>query len=177
MSLGHIADDLGVGLGQGAEAGEQYLTFFLAGEEYGVDILRVQEIRGWSEPTKMPSTPSYVRGVINIRGSIVPIIDLRERLRLEVVEYTNETVVIVLRIENEGANRTMGLVVDAVSDVYNVADESMSPAPDFGAGVDCSFARSLATVNDKMVIILEIDRLMNSSELALSEPVDPGAPR
>ena len=172
MSMGHIADEIGVGIGQGAEVGEQYLTFFLAGEEYGVDILRVQEIRGWDEPTKMPSTPSYVRGVINIRGSIVPIIDLRERLSLDTVEYTNETVVIVLRVENDGSDRTMGLVVDAVSDVYNVSEDSMKPAPDFGGGVECNFARSLATVNDKMVIILEIDRLMNASEIALADGVE-----
>jgi len=148
--------------GQVTEGGNQFLTFLLAGEEYGVDILRVQEIRGWDAPTKIPSTPGYVRGVINIRGSIIPIIDLRERLRLETIEYTNETVVVVLRIiAADGKDRTMGLVVDAVSDVYNVSESDTKPAPDFGGGVESEFARNLATVGDKMVIILDVDQLMN----------------
>ena len=110
-------------------AGDQYLTFFCDNEEYGVDILRVQEIRGWSKATAIPNTPEYMRGVINIRGTIVPIIDLRMRLNLEVADYDRTTVVIVLRIEVGGRDRIVGIVVDGVSDVYNLLDSQMKPSP------------------------------------------------
>lgn len=146
--------------------GRQYLTFILAGEEYGVDILCVQEIRGFEKPTKIPNTPSYVRGVINIRGTIVPIIDLRERFGLDQVEYGRTTVVIVLRVEREGDVRTMGIVVDAVSEVYTIPEDAVKPSPDFGEGVDSQFARGLATVDDKMVILLDTARLLSTESAA-----------
>jgi len=147
--------------------GSQFLTFFLAGEEYGVDILRVQEIKGWNAVTPIPNTPEYIRGVINLRGTIVPIIDLRRRFGLEAVEYGPMTVVIVLKVMREDKSRVMGIVVDAVSDVYNVQDESLKPAPDFGSVVNVDFVQGLATVNETMVIILDIDHLLNSGELAV----------
>lgn len=150
--------------GQSVANGNQYLTFFCDQEEYGVDILRVQEIRGWSQATMIPNTPSYMRGVINIRGTIVPIIDLRERLCLDRQEYGRTTVVIVLRIEFEGRDRMVGIVVDAVSDVYNVTDAQMKPAPDFAAVGQIQFAKSLATVDEKMIIILEVDRLYDEPD-------------
>ncbi|MDH5229114.1 MAG: chemotaxis protein CheW [Gammaproteobacteria bacterium] len=145
---------------------DQYLTFILADEEYGVDILRVQEIRGWDTATPIPNTPDYIRGVINLRGTIVPIIDLRQRFSLDVVEYGATTVVVVLRVVSESGDRIMGIVVDAVSDVYNVASADVKAPPDFGSAVSIDFVKGLVTVNDKMVIILEIDRMMNSDELA-----------
>lgn len=144
---------------EGMAVGDQYLTFFCDQEEYGVDILRVQEIRGWSKATIIPNTPSYMRGVINIRGTIVPIIDLRDRLQLDVVEYDRTTVVIVLRIEIDDRDRTVGIVVDGVSDVYNLPESQLKPAPELGGAGSVHFAKSLATVNDKMIIILDVDEL------------------
>lgn len=144
---------------------DQFLTFMLAGEEYGIDILRVQEIKGWEEATEIPNTPDYIQGVINIRGTIVPIIDLRRRFNLDLLEYGATTVVIVLRVESGERSRIMGVVVDAVSDVYNVPGDEMKPPPDFGTAISIEFVRGLATVDDKMVIMLDIDRLLNSNEL------------
>ncbi len=140
---------------------DQYLTFLLGQEEYGVDILRVQEIKGWERATEIPNTPDYIRGVMNLRGTVIPIVDLRRRFDLAAADYTNTTVVIVLRIEGETAARTMGFVVDAVSDVYNVAPDNVQPAPDFGARVNTQFIKGLAAVDDKMVILLDIDRLIS----------------
>jgi purine-binding chemotaxis protein CheW len=148
--------------------GSQFLTFLLAGEEYGVDILRVQEIKGWDTVTPIPNTPDYIRGVINLRGTIVPIIDMRRRFSLEAAEYGPVTVVIVLKVQGQGgSNRVMGIVVDAVSDVYNVNKEMIKPAPEFGSLVDVAFVKGLATLENKMVIVLDIDRLLNSNELAV----------
>ena len=148
---------------------DQFLTFILEGEEYGVDILRVQEIKGWNKVTPIPNTPVYIKGVINMRGTIVPIVDLRERFGLEAVEYGPMTVVIVLKVLNPdtGSERIMGIVVDAVSEVYNVPSGELAPPPDFGAVVRVEFVRGLATVDEKMVIVLDIDHLLNSDELAV----------
>lgn len=144
---------------------DQYLTFILNGEEYGVDILRVQEIKGWDSATPIPNTPAYVRGVINLRGIIVPIIDLRDRFGLERVPYGPTTVVIVLRVMHGNTSRVMGIVVDAVSEVYNVAQHDLKPAPIFGGTVRVDFVKGLATVDNKMVIILAIDELLNSDAM------------
>lgn len=145
--------------------GDQYLTFIMADEEYGVDILRVQEIRGWDSVTPIPNTPDYIKGVINLRGSIVPIIELRSRFGIESHEYGPTTVVIVLRVESETGERIMGIVVDAVSDVYNISAEDMKEPPDFGSLISVDFVKGLTSVDEKMVIILDIDHLMNSDEL------------
>lgn len=146
---------------------QQFLTFILNNEEYGVDILRVQEIKGWDDVTQVPNTPEYIRGVINLRGTIVPIIDLRIRFSMEQLDYGPTTVVIVLKvISSNGSSRIMGIVVDGVSDVYNMKKDQIKAAPDFGDGVDSSFVKGLATVEEKMVIILDIDHMLNSNELA-----------
>lgn len=156
-------------LGRNTDAEEdQLLTFILADEEYGVDILRVQEIKGWDSVTPIPNTPDYIRGVINLRGTIVPIIDLRIRFGLESIPYGPTTVVIVLKVVNEANTRTMGIVVDGVSDVYNIGEEAMKPPPDFGSVISIDFVRGLATVGENMVIVLDIDHLLNSDELAMS---------
>lgn len=147
--------------------GDQFLTFLLAGEEYGVDILRVQEIRGWSRPTPIPSMPDYLKGVINLRGTIVPIVDLRERFGLEQLAYGPTTVVIVVRVRSEQRERDMGIVVDGVSEVYSLRPEDRQPPPDFGGEVDEQFVHSLATVDEKMVILLDIDGLLNRGALAV----------
>ncbi|NOX26956.1 MAG: purine-binding chemotaxis protein CheW [Gammaproteobacteria bacterium] len=142
---------------------DQYLTFILADEEYGVDILRVQEIKGWGSVTPIPNTPEFIKGVINLRGTIVPIIDLRQRFGLKKMEYGKLTVVIVLKVVCEVGERVMGIIVDAVSDVYNVAEEEMKPPPDFGSVVSIDYVKGLATVGEKMVIVLDIDHLLTSS--------------
>lgn len=141
---------------------EQFLTFMLNGEEYGVDILRVQEIKGWESATEIPNTPPYIRGVINLRGTIVPVIDLRRRFEMDAIEYTNTTVIIVLRIRTADGEKTMGFIVDAVSDVYNVTPDQMKPTPEFGGQVRTDYVKGLATVDDKMVILLDIDQLVGS---------------
>lgn len=140
----------------------QYLTFVLAGEEYGVDILRVQEIKGWDSATPIPNTPDYIRGVINLRGTIVPIVDLRRRFALPAIEYGPTTVVIVLKVQGADRMRIIGIVVDAVSDVCSVAETELRPPPDFGGAVSVDFVRGLATVEEKMIILLDIDQLLNS---------------
>jgi len=145
---------------------DQYLTFILADEEYGVDILRVQEIKGWNGVTPIPNTPDYIMGVINLRGTIVPIIDLRRRFGMESVEFGPMTVVIVLRVQSEERERTMGIVVDAVSEVYNVKPDEMKPPPDLGDAIETQFIQGMATVDEKMVILLNIDRLLSCGDLS-----------
>jgi len=142
--------------------GNQYLTFFLGGEEYGVDILRVQEIKGWDKATPLPNTPDYMRGVINLRGSVVPIIDLRRRFGMDRVDYSKTTVIVVLKVHGEKGERTMGFVVDAVSDVYSVGDDQLRLPPDLGSAAQTSVVKSLATVDGKMVIVLDIDQLVDA---------------
>ena len=141
---------------------EQFLTFMLAGEEYGVDILRVQEIRGWENATDIPNTPGYIKGVINLRGAVVPIVDLRMRFALEEIEYSKTTVVVVLKVISGDNERTMGFVVDAVSDVYNISADQFSESPEFGNNVNTDFVKGLATVSEKMVILLDIDHLITN---------------
>ncbi|MFO1349969.1 MAG: chemotaxis protein CheW [Gammaproteobacteria bacterium] len=147
---------------------DQYLTFLLAGEEYGIDILRVQEIKGWGAVTPIPNMPLYILGVINLRGAVVPIVDLRKRFGLEGSAFGPTTVVIVVRVRGQGAERTMGMVVDGVSEVYNVAAAELKPPPDFGVAVDAEFVKGLATVDNKMVILLDIDHLLNTGVMDLA---------
>jgi purine-binding chemotaxis protein CheW len=139
--------------------GNQFLTFVLGDGEYGVDILRVQEIKGWDLVTPLPNTPDYMRGVINLRGVIVPIIDLRRRFGMQQIELSKTTVVIVLKVLDERGERTMGFVVDAVSDVYSIADSQLRPPPDICGAGQTNFVKSLATVEGKMIVLLDIDRL------------------
>ena len=149
----------------GEVASNQFLTFSLANEEYGVDILRVQEIKGWTPVTHIPNAPGYLKGVLNLRGTIVPIVDLRMRFNLDAIEYTPTTVVIVLSLMHEGRERTFGIVVDAVSDVLNIAPADIRPKPDFGTVVDADFINGLATVGEHMVMLLDIDCLLRPDEI------------
>jgi len=138
----------------------QLLTFVVAGEEFGVDILRVQEIRGWSRPMPLPRTPPYIRGVINIRGDIVPIADLRERLGIESLVPGPTTVIVVVRVEHAHRNRTMGFVVDAMSDVTTVERDAVKPPPDLAEhGGAASMASGIALVEQRMITILDVDRV------------------
>jgi purine-binding chemotaxis protein CheW len=142
------------------EKTDQVLTFVLGGETYGVDILRVQEIRGWSAVTKIPQSPPHVLGVLNLRGAIVPIVDLRTRFALERAEYTAVTVIIVLSVLSPGGRRDFGVVVDGVSDVVDVKAADVRPAPEMGTSAATSYIRGLATVAERMVVLLDIDRLI-----------------
>lgn len=146
------------------EAADQYLTFILAGEEYGVDILRVQEIRGWSAVTRIPNTPEFIRGILNLRGAIVPVIDLRLRFGIEKIADGPTTVIVVLKVAHGATQRIVGLVVDGVSDVYNVHEKDIKSAPDFGVTLHTAFIKGMAAIADKMVILLDIDRMLNSTE-------------
>ena len=145
---------------------EQFLTFVLGGEEYGVTILQVQGIQGWDRVTPIPNTPDFILGVINLRGAIVPIVDLRRRFGMPAAEFGPTTVVIVVRVAQEDRNeRTLGLVVDAVSEVCNVSAQERKPAPDFGSHIKTDFVKGLATVENRMVILLDIDRLVSEGLL------------
>jgi purine-binding chemotaxis protein CheW len=144
-----------------APASQQVLTFVLGSETYGVDILRVQEIRGWSSVTKIPHAPPHVLGVLNLRGSIVPIVDLRMQFNLESAEYTAITVIIVLSVQSRKGPRDFGIVVDGVSDVVDVNVAQVKPAPDLGSREATDYIRGLMPVADRMVVLLDIDRLIS----------------
>jgi len=144
---------------------EQFLTFQLAGEAYGVEILKVQEIRGWEAVRLIPNTPAFVKGVLNLRGSVVPIIDLRERFSLEHFDYSPKTVVIVLCVEH-GANQfVMGIVADAVSDVLDINLEDIKKAPNFGSKIDTRYMRGMHVYKKKMIMLLDVDKLLNPDEV------------
>lgn len=149
---------------------DQYLTFMLANEEYGIDILRVQEIKGWDGVTPMPNMPDYILGVINLRGTVVPIIDLRKHFELESIPFDKTTVVIVVRVSNgEKGERTMGVVVDAVSEVHNIAKTDVKAAPEFGGTCNTESINGLVTQDNNMIIILDIDHLMNNGVMQAIE--------
>lgn len=144
----------------GRQHEQQYLTFMMADEEYGVDILAVQEIRGWEESTLIPNAPEYIRGVINLRGTIVPIMDLRIRFGLKRVEYSPVTVVVILKVDGPRGVRVMGIVVDAVSDVYTISEQETRKPPELTEDCNSRFIRGLVSVNEKMVILLDVNELL-----------------
>ena len=139
-----------------ASDGNQYLTFRLLDEEYGVEILRVQEIKNYSHITPIPNTPAFIKGAMNLRGTVVPVIDLRSKFNMPVIEYNQYTVIIVVTIDT----RVVGLIVDAVSDVLNIGEEEFEPAPSFGTGVDTSFMTGLAKSGDRLITLLNIKQLI-----------------
>ena len=144
---------------------EQFLTFELAGEAYGIQILKVQEIRGWESVRKIPNTPSYVKGALNLRGTIVPIVDLRERFNMERVEYTPMTVVIVMCIQTENAGPSvMGIVADAVSDVLDIDMHDIKDSPNLGSKINTRYIRGMYVGKKNMVMLLDVDKLLNPDE-------------
>lgn len=152
---------------------QQYLTFLLGDDIYGVDILRVQEVRGWTKVREIPNTPEYVKGVLDLRGTIVPIIDLRARLSLEEAEYTPITVVIVLAIEVNDEQYVIGIVVDTVSDVLDVVKSEIKKAPNFGSKVETKFINGMVMADAGMVVLMDIDKMLNPDELsALQDMAD-----
>jgi purine-binding chemotaxis protein CheW len=152
------------------EAAREVLVFVLGGEEYGVDILKVQEIRGYEKVTPIPSAPAYLKGVVNLRGAIVPVIDLRVKFGMAEPRYDSFTVVVILRL----AGRVVGIVVDGVSDVVQLAASDVKAAPQLGAMVDSSFLAGLATQNERMILLLDIEKFLSSGELSLINQVAGG---
>ena len=147
----------------------EVLSFKLGDEEYGIDILRVQEIRGYEPPTRVANAPEFIKGVVNLRGVIVPVVDMRIRFGLAEVQYNSFTVVIVLNV----AGRTVGMVVDSVSDVMELEPGQVKPAPDFNAAIDTSYITGLGTVRhgdeERMLILMDIEQLMRSPEMGLMD--------
>jgi len=149
---------------------QEYLTFILNNEEYGVDILCVQEIRVWSKVTELPNKPEYIKGVINLRGVIIPIIDLRQRFGIDPLDYNEQTVTIILKSLDKSNPLVVGIVVDAVSEVYKFDSNTIRNAPGFGSKIDSCFIKGLATVEEKLVILLDANSLLDQEELYSVEP-------
>ncbi|MFA7241346.1 MAG: chemotaxis protein CheW [Sulfuricellaceae bacterium] len=151
--------------GSATNQGNEFLTFTLGKEEYGIEILKVQEIRGYDAVTTLANTPEFIKGVINLRGIIVPIVDMRIKFHLGSVEYNQFTVVIILNV----ANRVVGMVVDGVSDVITLKPEQVKSAPEFGSTIDTKYVMGLGTVDERMLILVDIEKLMTSRDMELVE--------
>ncbi|WP_416362371.1 chemotaxis protein CheW [Nitrosomonas sp.] len=144
---------------------DEFLTFRLGKEEYGIEILKVQEIRGYEAITQIANAPDFIKGVVNLRGIIVPIIDMRIKFHMENVDYDQFTVVIILNV----AGRVMGIVVDGVSDVINLTSEQLRPAPGLGSVIDTEYIMGLGTIDNRMLILIDIEKMMSSSDMGLIE--------
>ena len=152
----------------GNAQGRELLTFTLGREEYGIDILKVQEIRGYDAVTTIANAPEFIKGVINLRGIIVPIVDMRIKFKLGSVTYEQTTVVIILNV----AKRVVGMVVDGVSDVISLKPDEIKPAPEFGGSLDTQYLLGLGTAGDRMIILVDIERLMTSREMELIDATE-----
>lgn len=151
----------------GEHAGSEFLAFTLGNEEYGLDILRVQEIRGYEPVTRIANAPAFIKGVVNLRGTIIPVVDMRIKFSLGEPTYDQFTVVIILNI----AGRVVGMVVDSVSDVTTLPAEQIKPAPEIGTAFDTEYLIGLGTIGDRMLILVDIDKLMSSAEMGLIEKI------
>jgi len=147
--------------------GREFLAFTLGREEYGIDILKVQEIRGYEAVTRIANAPEFVKGVVNLRGIIVPIVDMRIKFHLGEPTYDQFTVVIILNI----AGRVMGMVVDSVSDVITLSPDQVKPAPEMGTALNTDYLIGLGTLDERMLILVDIDKLMSSAEMGLMERI------
>lgn len=145
---------------------QEYLTFILGQEEYAIDILKVQEIRGYEPPTTIANAPDFLKGVINLRGNIVPIVDLRIKFNVGKAEYSPMTVVIILTI----GGRVVGIVVDSVSDVTLLRPDQIYPKPEFGSAIDTQFINGMGSLGERMLIVIDIERLMLGDEMGLMAP-------
>ncbi|HYD96938.1 MAG TPA: chemotaxis protein CheW [Noviherbaspirillum sp.] len=148
-------------------AGQEYLAFTLGKEEYGIDILKVQEIRGYETVTRIANAPDFIKGVVNLRGIIVPIVDMRIKFHLGEPTYDQFTVVIILNV----AGRVVGMVVDSVSDVITLSHEQIKPAPEMGTALNTDYLIGLGTIDQRMLILVDIDKLMSSAEMGLIEKI------
>lgn len=143
----------------------QFLTFVLEEQEYGLEIFKIKEIRGYSSITPIPNVPAHVRGVMNLRGTVLPVIDLRMKFRLQPAEYNRFTVIMIASV----GDKTVGLLVDAVSDVLMVAEDSIRPAPDFGTAVETRFIQGVFESRERLVVGLDLEQLLNEGELVVPE--------
>lgn len=143
----------------------QFLTFRLDQQEYGLELFKIQEIRGYAPVTPIPNVPAHVRGVMNLRGTVLPVVDLRMKFRLPPIEYNKFTVIVIAVV----AGKMVGLLVDAVSDVLNVAPDQMRAAPDFGASVDTQFINGVFQTRETLAVALNLERLLSETELAVPE--------
>jgi purine-binding chemotaxis protein CheW len=148
---------------QESGSGSEFLAFTLGEDVYGIDILMVQEIRGYEPVTKIANTPEFIKGVINLRGIIVPVVDMRIKFRLDTVDYNQFTVVIVLNV----CGRVIGMVVDGVSDVIALTPDQIHAPPEFGSNLDMQYLRGMATMDGRMIILVDIERLMSASDMEL----------
>ena len=148
-----------------SDIAREFLAFKLGAEEYGIDILKVQEIRGYEPPTRMANVPAFIKGVVNLRGIIVPIVDLRIKFNLDSVEYNEFTVVIILNV----SSRVLGIVVDGVSDVITLANEQMRPVPEFNSAIASDHLLAIGAVDERMLILVDIEKLMTSADMGLVE--------
>ncbi|AXW87595.1 MULTISPECIES: chemotaxis protein CheW [Lonsdalea] len=151
----------------GETVGQEFLIFTLGDEEYGVDILKVQEIRGYDQVTRIANTPSFIKGVTNLRGVIVPIVDLRIKFAQQEVDYDDNTVVIVLNL----GQRVVGIVVDGVSDVLSLTADQIRPAPEFAVTLSTEYLTGLGSLGERMLILVDIEKLLSSEEMALVDSV------
>jgi purine-binding chemotaxis protein CheW len=142
--------------GDAADGSAQYLTFTLGGEDYAVDILRVQEIKGYSSVTSIPNAPAYVKGVMNLRGTVVPVFDMRLKFGMDPCAYDRFTVIVVVNV----GERVVGLIVDSVSDVLDIAASAIEPTPDLGSAVDTRVLQGIARINERLVTLLDIDAVV-----------------
>lgn len=151
--------------------GGKFLTFKLDAEEYGLEILKVREIIGLMEITKVPKTPNCIRGIINLRGKVIPVLDLRSKFGMELKEDTDETCVIVVDIASEKETISMGILVDAVSEVLNINENEIEKAPDFGGYVDTNFILGIGKIKDEVKILLDIDMVLTAVDVAVAERI------
>lgn len=163
MQTGRESADRG-----GANIPSEYLTFSLGSEEYGIDILKVQEIRGYDPVTHIANAPGFIKGVINLRGVIVPIVDMRIKFKIGEPTYHEFTVVIIMNV----LGRVIGMVVDGVSDVVALSPEQIKATPEMGAAMDTDYITGLGTINDQMLILVDIEKLMSSEEMQVMEQVN-----
>lgn len=171
MQTGNQATERKGGVADLAELAGKYLTFELNEEEFGLEILKVQEIIGMMNVTRVPRTPHFVRGVINLRGKVIPVIDLRLKFGLDSVENTDRTCIIVVQITHDANQITMGIIVDEVSEVMDVAVDQIEPPPRFGASVDTGFILGMGKVEQKVLMLLDIDKVLSTDEVAALEDV------
>jgi len=150
----------------------KYLSFVLGGEEYGIEIMKVQEINSLTEVTRVPRMPEYVRGVVNLRGKVIPVIDLRLKFGMDRMDDTEKTCNIVVQIERDGEVLTMGVVVDDVSEVLNISGEQIDPPPAFGSGLESDFIIGMGKLEESVVILLNIDKVLGSTELESLTTID-----
>lgn len=144
----------------------KYMVFVLAGEEYGIDILKVQEIIGVVDVTRVPKMPKYIKGVINLRGKIIPVINLRMKFGIEEVEYTEKTCIIVVQVARDHKTVTMGVVVDEVEEVVDISSEQLEATPDFGAQIDMEFIMGVGKIGNTVKLLLDIDRVLSAADIS-----------